>query len=53
MFKAVGHRYIFDTNTTQSGAFRSGFNQMSARLVQILEERNQTIVDLYRDLAIE
>ena len=53
MLNGVGRRYMFDTNAATGEAFRTGFNGMTSQLDQILEERNQTILDLFRDIAIE
>ena len=43
---------MFSTNSTLSGNFRAAFALMTTQLGQILEERNQTIFELYTDIAI-
>ena len=44
---------MFETNTVASKPFTAGFELMTSQLQQILQDRNQTVVELYRDLAIE
>jgi hypothetical protein len=44
---------MFDKNTASSKAFSDGFHMLTSQLQNILDARNQTILDLYRDLAIE
>jgi hypothetical protein len=44
---------MYDMDTQSSPAYIAGFESMAKELNQILEARNQTVLQLFKDIAIE